>query len=99
MIFAITQMVINGQIGIVTGRSTGGPREFSLRLFLRSRLFAGHSERKWKPHDLRNHANGDQWSDRNSGGEVDWWPEGVFSEAFLEVKAIRRAQRKKMEAS
>ena len=26
-------------------------------------------------------------------GEVEWWPEGVFSEAFLEVKAIRRAQR------
>lgn len=26
-------------------------------------------------------------------GEVNWWPEGVFSEAFLEVKAIRRAQR------
>ena len=30
--------------------------------------------------------------DRN--GEVDWWPDGVFSEAFLEVKAIRRAQRR-----
>lgn len=28
-----------------------------------------------------------------SNGEVDWWPEGVFSEAFVEVKAIRRAQR------
>lgn len=27
-------------------------------------------------------------------GEVDWWPEGVFCESFLEVKAIRRAQRK-----
>ena len=27
-------------------------------------------------------------------GEVDWWPEGIFSEAFLEVKAIRRAQRR-----
>ncbi|XYH98692.1 hypothetical protein ACMHYB_02715 [Sorangium sp. So ce1128] len=26
-------------------------------------------------------------------GEVGWWPEGVFSEAFVEVKAIRRAQR------
>lgn len=26
-------------------------------------------------------------------GEVEWWPEGVFSEAFVEVKAIRRAQR------
>lgn len=34
----------------------------------------------------------------NSDGEVDWWPEGVFSEAFLEVKAIRRAQRRKTEA-
>ena len=30
-------------------------------------------------------------------GEVDWWPEGVFSEAFVEVKAIRRAQRKRVE--
>jgi hypothetical protein len=30
-------------------------------------------------------------------GEVDWWPEGVFSESFLEVKAIRRAQRKRTE--
>lgn len=28
-----------------------------------------------------------------SNGEVEWWPEGVFSEAFEEVKAIRRAQR------
>lgn len=27
-------------------------------------------------------------------GEVEWWPEGVFSEAFQEVKAIRRAQRR-----
>ena len=35
----------------------------------------------------------------NRDGEVDWWPEGVFSESFLEVKAIRRAQRKKMETS
>jgi predicted ATPase len=26
-------------------------------------------------------------------GEVEWWPEGVFSESFAEVKAIRRAQR------
>lgn len=26
-------------------------------------------------------------------GEVEWWPEGVFSESFMEVKAIRRAQR------
>jgi hypothetical protein len=26
-------------------------------------------------------------------GEVDWWPEGVFSESFAEVKAIRQAQR------
>lgn len=26
-------------------------------------------------------------------GEVDWWPEGVFSESLEEVKAIRRAQR------
>ena len=29
-------------------------------------------------------------------GEVDWWPEGVFSEAFLEVKAIRSAQHRKV---
>lgn len=28
-------------------------------------------------------------------GEVDWWPEGVFSEAFVEVTAMRRAQRRK----
>jgi hypothetical protein len=34
----------------------------------------------------------------NRHGEVDWWPEGVFSEAFLEVKAIRRAQRETTEA-
>ena len=34
----------------------------------------------------------------NGDGEVDWWPEGVFSEAFVEVKAIRRAQRKKAAA-
>jgi hypothetical protein len=26
-------------------------------------------------------------------GEIAWWPEGVFSESFVEVKAIRRAQR------
>ena len=26
-------------------------------------------------------------------GEVEWWPEGIFSEAFAEIKAIRRAQR------
>lgn len=25
-------------------------------------------------------------------GEVDWWPTGVFSETFVEVMAIRRAQ-------
>jgi hypothetical protein len=31
----------------------------------------------------------------NDTGEVDWWPEGIFSEAFMEVKAIRQAQRKK----
>ena len=31
----------------------------------------------------------------NESGEVDWWPEGVFSEAFMEVKAIRQAQRKR----
>jgi len=28
-----------------------------------------------------------------SDGEVEWWPDGVFSESFVEVKAIRRAQR------
>lgn len=28
-----------------------------------------------------------------SNGEAEWWPEGIFSEAFVEVKAIRRAQR------
>lgn len=28
-------------------------------------------------------------------GEVEWWPEGVFSESFVEVKAIRRAQRRR----
>lgn len=26
-------------------------------------------------------------------GELDWWPQGVFEEDFLEVAAIRRAQR------
>lgn len=31
-------------------------------------------------------------------GEVEWWPDGVFSEAFLEVKAIRRAQRRREKA-
>jgi hypothetical protein len=31
----------------------------------------------------------------DQNGDVDWWPEGVFSEAFVEVKAIRRAQRKR----
>lgn len=31
-------------------------------------------------------------------GEVTWWPDGVFSEAFEEAKAIRRAQRRRMEA-
>lgn len=25
-------------------------------------------------------------------GEVDWWPDGVFSEDFVEVKRLRRAQ-------
>ena len=33
----------------------------------------------------------------SSDGETDWWPEGVFSEAFVEVKAIRRAQRARAE--
>jgi hypothetical protein len=28
-------------------------------------------------------------------GEVAWWPEGVFSEAYEESKAIRRAQRQR----
>lgn len=28
----------------------------------------------------------------HDNGDVDWWPEGVFSEAFSEVMAIRRAQ-------
>jgi len=32
-----------------------------------------------------------------SDGETDWWPEGVFSESFVEVKAIRRAQRARAE--
>ena len=31
-----------------------------------------------------------------SSGEVEWWPEGVFSEAFAEVKAIGRAQRRRV---
>jgi hypothetical protein len=31
----------------------------------------------------------------DAGGEVDFWPEGVFSEAYEEVKAIRRAARAK----
>ena len=31
----------------------------------------------------------------DENGEVDWWPEGVFSEAFVEIKAMRRAQRRK----
>ena len=31
----------------------------------------------------------------DQNGDVDWWPEGVFSEAFAEVKAIRRAQRRR----
>jgi hypothetical protein len=30
-------------------------------------------------------------------GETDWWPEGVFSESFVEVKAIRLAQRARAE--
>lgn len=29
----------------------------------------------------------------DGNGDVDWWPDGVFSEAFEEVKALRRAQR------
>lgn len=31
----------------------------------------------------------------DESGEVDWWPDGVFSEAFMEVKAIRRSQRRR----
>jgi len=31
----------------------------------------------------------------DQNGEVDRWPDGLFSESFLEVKAIRRAQRAK----
>ena len=31
----------------------------------------------------------------DQNGDVDWWPDGVFSEAFVEVKAIRRAQRRR----
>jgi hypothetical protein len=30
-----------------------------------------------------------------SDGSVDWWPEGVFSEGYEEVKALRRAARRK----
>ena len=29
-----------------------------------------------------------------SNGEVDYWPEGVFSETYQEVRALRRAARK-----
>jgi hypothetical protein len=32
-------------------------------------------------------------------GEVGWWPDGVFSESFVEVKAIRRAQRRTREGT
>jgi len=35
----------------------------------------------------------------HSDGETDWWPEGVFSESFVEVKAIRRAQTLRAERS
>jgi hypothetical protein len=31
----------------------------------------------------------------DQNGDVDWWPDGVFSEAFVEVKAIRRAQHRR----
>lgn len=34
----------------------------------------------------------------SADGDVVWWPEGVFSETFEEVKAIRRAQRERMES-
>jgi hypothetical protein len=30
-------------------------------------------------------------------GEAEWWPNGVFSESFVEVKAIRQAQRAREE--
>lgn len=33
----------------------------------------------------------------DSLGEVDWWPDGVFSESLEEVKAIRKAQRQRSE--
>lgn len=29
----------------------------------------------------------------DGSGVIDWWPDGLFSEDFAEVKAIRRAQR------
>jgi predicted ATPase len=29
----------------------------------------------------------------DANGDVDWWPDGVFSEAFEEVRALRRAQK------
>lgn len=34
----------------------------------------------------------------DDAGEVDWWPEGVFLEAFAEVKALRAAQRTRQKA-
>lgn len=30
----------------------------------------------------------------NDSGEFDWWPDGVFDEDFVEVAAMRRAQKK-----
>jgi hypothetical protein len=33
----------------------------------------------------------------SADGSVDWWPDGVFSESFVEIKAIRQAQRKRQE--
>lgn len=31
----------------------------------------------------------------NEDGSVEWWPEGVFSESYVEAKAIRQAQRRR----
>lgn len=35
----------------------------------------------------------------NAYGELDWWREGIFSEGYEEVRAIRRAARMRLEAT
>jgi len=47
----------------------------------------------WINYDIEQGASSLEKITLDDNGEVSFWPEGIFSEAFEEVKAIRKAQR------